>query len=43
MPMLTTVRIRWPVTPVHAPERTWSAKSLLSTFETKRKVMSRVL
>ena len=27
MPMLTTVSIRLPVTPVHSPLRTWSAKA----------------
>ncbi len=27
MPMFTTVRTRSPVTPVHAPERTWSANA----------------
>ena len=27
MPMLTTLRMRLPVWPVHSPERTWSEKS----------------
>jgi hypothetical protein len=29
MPMLITFRIRWPVCPVHAPDRTRSAKSCI--------------
>ena len=29
MPMLTTVCTRLPVTPVHSPERTWSANAYI--------------
>ena len=29
MPMLMTLRMRLPVCPIHAPERTWSAKAAI--------------